>query len=183
MTQSAQLMILPAEDLTDEQRAAVLILKSGCFSDVSTQEIEEDFYVPPIARLLLYENVDLVSYAAMLVREIEYRGQKVMLGGIGGVCTREDMRGKGFSTHVCTDALDFLRQAGCDVVFLSASPMARRLYEKLGFQALPAGFSWENIHGQIKTGTDGMLAPLCSPELADEIISGDTILHVGKGYW
>lgn len=183
MTQSRQLTIIPIEDLSDEQRVEIHALQVRCFSDVPAQEIDEDFYTSPLARVLLCENGDLVSCAGVRVREIEYRGRKVMLGGIGGVCTCEDMRRKGYSTRVCTAALDYLHQAGCDVVFLSTSEMGRTLYEKLGFQAMPAGFSWENIHGQVKTGTDGMLAPLCSPELADEIVHGDTILHVGKGYW
>jgi hypothetical protein len=80
-------------------------------------------------------------------------------------------------------AIQFLAERKCDVAFLSTSEMARELYEKLGFRPLPPGFSWENIHEQVKTGSNGMLAPVCSPAVAEAIWRRSEILHVGKGYW
>ena len=105
-----------------------------------------------------------------------------MLGGISGVCTHGDWRGQGVATQVCTAAMHFLAEAKCDVVFLSTSPMARRLYEKLGFRPVPR-FSWENIHGQVKQGDNGMVAPICSLEIAERMWQGEHSLHVGRGYW
>jgi predicted acetyltransferase len=171
------------DDLTDQQKAEVFQLQLGCFSDVPGREIEEDFFTTPLSRVLAYEKDRLVGCAGTRKRKISYEGQTISLGGISGVCTRSDRRGRGIATQVCTTAMQFLTELGCDVVFLSTSPMARRLYEKLGFQPLEQGFSWENIHGQVKVGTNGMLAPLRSPALAEAILRGRSVFHVGQGYW
>lgn len=169
--------------LTQEQKAAIFQLQvQHCFGDVPGAEIEEDFFTEPVSRVLCYRGDELVGCAGNRVRSIQFAEQTVMLGGISGVCTHRDWRGQGVATQVCTAAMHFLAEAKCDVVFLSTSPMARRLYEKLGFRPVPR-FSWENIHGQVKQGDNGMVAPLCSREIAERIWQGEHSLHVGRGYW
>jgi predicted GNAT family N-acyltransferase len=170
-------------DLTMEQREAIFTFLIGqCFSEVSHQEIEEDYFPAPISHVLCHLNDELVSCASAYVREIEYNGQLLRLGGIGVVCTRPDLRGQGIATRICTDVLQLLTQARCDVVFLATTTMARQLYEKMGFRPLSL-FSWENSHGQIKTGTNGMVAAACSPLVAEAIWQDNRVFHVGRGYW
>jgi len=60
--------------------------------------------------------------------------------------------------------------------------MARRLYGKLGFRPVPL-FAWENIHGVVKQGDNGMVAPIGSTEIAQAIWQSANVLHVGRGYW
>lgn len=129
-----------------------------------------------------YHRHELIGCAGTRVRDIAYEGRIVRLVGISGVCTHRDYRGQGIATRVCQQAMPFLAEAKCDVVFLSTSLMARKLYENLGFRPLPQGFTWENIHGQVKHGHNGMLAPVCSPQIAQRIWNGSSVLHVGKGY-
>lgn len=178
-----QVMNQRIDVVTEEQRAAIFQLQvQHCFGDVPGAEIEEDFFTTPVSRVLCYHQQELVGCAGTRVRPIQYAGQPLTLGGISGVCTHRDWRGQGVATEVCTVAMEFLKAAKCDVVFLSTSPMARRLYEKLGFRPLPR-FSWENIHGQVKQGDNGMVAPICSLAIAENIWQGEHILHVGRGYW
>ncbi|MFN8493310.1 MAG: GNAT family N-acetyltransferase [Caldilineaceae bacterium] len=178
-----QLTNLRIDALTEEQRTAVFQLtQQHCFGDVPSSEIEEDFFTESVSRVMCYQDAQLVSCAGTKVRPILFEGKPLLLGGIAGVCTHLTWRGQGVATQICTAAMDFLAEAKCDVVFLSTSPMARRLYEKLGFRPVPR-FSWENIHGQVKQGDNGMVAPICSPEVAERMWQGDHILHVGRGYW
>lgn len=178
-----QVTNLPIDTVTAEQRAAVFQLQvQHCFGDVPGVEIEEDFFTEPVSRVLCYHEHNLVGCAGTRVRPIQFEGKPIMLGGISGVCTHRDWRDQGIATQVCTAAMLFLAEAKCDVVFLSTSPMARRLYEKLGFRPIPL-FSWENIHGQVKQGDNGMVAPICSLEIAEHIWQSEHSLHVGRGYW
>ena len=175
---------LPIAELTERQRSAVHQLQlDHCFGDVPGQEVEEDFFTEPVSRVLLYYNNELIGCAGTRIRQIEYEGLPLLLGGISGVCTRTEMRGRGVATTVIKAGMQFLKETKCDVVFLSTSEMAQSLYKKLEFRELAGGFSWENIHGQVKTGKYGLLAPICSSEVAEQIWEGNSTLHVGKGYW
>ncbi|RIK36609.1 MAG: hypothetical protein DCC55_26825 [Chloroflexi bacterium] len=178
------LVHLLIDELTDRQRTEVFHLQvQHCFGDVPGAEIEEDFFTEAVSRVLCYHQDELVGCAGTRVRDIAYDGRSVRLGGISGVCTHRGFRGQGIATRVCQRAVQFLAEAKCNIVFLSTSPMARKLYENLGFRPLPQGFTWENIYGQIKHGNNGMLAPVCSPEIAQQIWNGASAFHVGKGYW
>jgi predicted GNAT family N-acyltransferase len=182
--QAIHVVNILVEHLSEQQRSDVFDLQvRECFGDVPSQEIEEDFFTEPVSRVLCYVEGELAGCAGTRVRPVQYAGQTILMGGVSGVCTRRDLRGQGVATRVCTRAMQFLAEAKCDMVFLSTSEMARRLYEKLGFRPLRAGFSWENIHGQVKVGNNGMLAPVCSPAVAEAIWQGTEVLHVGKGYW
>ncbi len=182
-TAAFQVLNLLIETVSEEQRTAVFQLQvQHCFGDVPGAEIEEDFFTEPISRVLCYHQQRLVGCAGTRVRSIEFAGRSLVLGGISGVCTHRDWRGQGVATQVCTTAMRFLAEARCDVVFLSTSPMAHRLYEKLGFRPVPL-FSWENIHGVVKQGDNGMVAPICSTEIAQAIWQSASVLHVGRGYW
>jgi ribosomal protein S18 acetylase RimI-like enzyme len=182
--QATHVVNILVENLSEQQRSDVFHLQvHECFGDVPGQEIEEDFFTEPVSRVLCYIHGQLAGCAGTRVRPVQYAGQTILLGGISGVCTHRDHRGKSVATRVCRCAMQFLAEAKCDVVFLSTSEMARKLYENLGFRPLWAGFSWENIHGQVKTGDNGMLAPVCSLAVAEAIWQGREILHVGRGYW
>lgn len=178
-----QITTITHNDLAEAQRAAIFgFLLQQCFSDVSPQEFEEDFFNEPMAYVLCYRSGELVGCASAHLRELEYAGQMLRLGGVGGVCTGRDMRGQGVATQICTEIMQLLKDANCDIAFLATSEIARPLYEKMGFRPLKL-FSWENIHGELKTGTDGMLAAVCSPALAEAIWQNEHVFHVGKGYW
>ena len=186
MTQPDDFLVdnVSIDALTVQQQHTVFQLQVGhCFGDVPGIEIEEDFFTEPLSRVLCYDQQELVGCAGTHVREVIYEAKVINLGGISGVCTHRDFRGRGVATRVCQRAIQFLSEMGCDVVFLSTSPMARRLYEKVGFRPLAQGFTWENIHGHRKHGHNGMLAPVCSPEIAQRIWNGASVLHVGQGYW
>ena len=184
LNQDFHLVNVPYEKVTEEQLSAVWrLLTQECFNDLVATELEEDFTASPVSLVLCSLDMALVGCAGTFLREITYEGDKILLGGIGGVCTRADMRGRGVATSVCRIALEFLTAADCQVAFLATSPMARKIYEKLGFQALVQGFSWENVHGVIKFGNDGMVAPISSSEMAAKIWQAQSPFHVGLGYW
>jgi len=59
------------------------------------------------------------------------------------------------------------------------------LYERLGFRMLPKPFIYANIRGELKESESGMIVPLCSPALFEQVLRGESQLALTPevGYW
>ncbi len=181
------IIIVDEDKITSEQKDEMLRLQIACFSaQVTVEEIEEDFNRPPVARVLAYHQGSLIACAEVFKREVEYDGQKIVVGGFSP-CTREDWRGQGVATRVCKTAMDYLQRQGCDLAFLSVDTEREThpLYERLGFRMLPRPFIYANIRGELKASEGGMIVPLRSPELFERVLYGDAqfTLTPEVGYW
>lgn len=157
-----------------EQKEEMQRLQIACFDQVTAQEIDEDYNRPSVARVLAYDQGELIACAEVFQRTVEYGGQPILLGGFSP-CTRQDRRGRGIGTLVCQAATGYLRRQGCDMLFLSVDTgrETHPLYERLGFRMLPRPFIYANIHGELKESAGGMIAPLCSPALYGRVLHGD----------
>ena len=181
------IVVVEENQTTSEQKSEMLRLQLACFSDqVTAQELEEDFDRPPVARVLAYHQGELIACAEVFKREVAYDGQTIILGGFGP-CTRVDWRGQGIGTLVCKAAMDYLKDQGCDLAFLSVDTgrESHYLYERLGFKMLPAPFSYLNIRGKLKKSDGGMIAPLCTQKLFEHVLRGEAqfTLAPEPGYW
>ena len=181
------IIVVDEDKVTSEQADEMLRLQIACFSDqVTIEEVEEDFDRPPVAHVLAYDQDNLIACAEVFKREVEYDGQTTILGGFAP-CTREDWRGQGIATRVCKTAMDYLRRQECDMAFLSVDTEREThpLYERLGFRMLPKPFIYANIRGELKESEGGMIVPLCSPELFEQVLDGDAqfTLTPEVGYW
>jgi len=174
-------------DLTPEQQGEMLRLQIECFSgQVTAEEIEEDFNRPAVARVLAYHQGSLVGCAEVFKRQVEYAGHTVTVGGFSP-CTREGFRGQGIGTRICKAAMNYLKDQGCDIAFLSVDTEREThpLYERLGFKMLPKPFIYANIRGELRQSDGGMIAPLCSQEVSECVLRGDIqfALIPEPGYW
>lgn len=133
---NAHVHVVRTADLTEMQRSEMHRLQVSCFSDVPYEELMEDFVAEPFARVLAYLGDDLAGCVSVFKREIAYEGRRVVLGGFGGTCTRDDLRRRGIGTRVCRAAAGLLREEGCDVAFLAAAPGTERFYGQVGFVPL-----------------------------------------------
>jgi len=177
--------IVEETSLTGKQRKDKKRLQALCFGDIDPREIEEDFYNPEIANVLAYLGENLVGWAGIHQAKVEFEDRKVKLGGLG-ICTHPDWRRRGIATTVSREAMDYLRHKGCDIAFLSIDTARRgskQLHEKNGFVSLPRKFSWTNKLGIVKESSGGMIAPVCSLELFEQVANGEETLYVGRGYW
>jgi len=168
------IIVIEEDRVRPEQKEEMLRLQIACFDQVTAQEIEEDYDRPSVARVLAYDGGELIACAEVFLRTVEYEGQSILLGGFSP-CTRLDQRGKGIGTQVCQAAMGYLRQRGCDMLFLSVDTgrTTHPLYERLGFRMLARPFIYANTRGEIKESAGGMVAPLCSPALAELVLRGD----------
>ncbi len=164
----------------------MLQLQRECFRDVPAAEVEEDFCRPPVASVLASSREVLVACAEVFQREIVYKERMMTIGGFSP-CTREDWRGRGIATAVCRRAMDYLKEQGGALLFLSVDTKydAHPLYERLGFKKLQRPFIYANVRGELKESDGGMVAPLCAPELFEYVWRGNVPLSLAPeaGYW
>lgn len=178
--------VVDEHDLSPTEAHDMTRLQGSCFQ-LPVEELEEDFSRPSIARVLAYEQANLVGCAEVFRRFVAYQGVRIDLGGFGGVCTRADRRRQGIGSRVSLEALEYLRHLGCAMAFLAVNVSAgtHRFYERFGFRLLPRPFVYANSKGALKQSEGGMIAPLCAPPLYEQVITGSTpfALTPEHGYW
>lgn len=177
--------IVVAKTLLDEQKQIVSTLQKLAFTGVNEQEVQEDFYHPKSAHVLAYIGEELVGWAGIHETEQVFEGKNVKLGGYG-ICTHPKWQRKGIASKVSCTALDFLKNRGCEVGFLSIdleNTASIKLHQKNGFVMLPRKFSWINSKGELKQDNGGMIAPINSHKLFEQILKGKEVLFIGGGYW
>lgn len=139
-----------------------------------------------IGYIVMQEENDVVGVASALRRAIIVDGVPIVLGGIGGLCTREDKRQKGVGKLLLARAMDELRRAGCDIAYLCTDVTKEwmvRFYQKAGFIRIKQGHTYTGKSGKRYTDTDGMIAPVCSMEKFQRIATSEKILDIGRGNW
>ena len=171
--------------LTIEQEQDVSDLQKLAFSNVSDNEVEEDFFHPESAHLLAYQGDQLIGWAGIHKTEQFFEDKKIRIGGYG-ICTHPDWQRKGIASRISLEAMKFLKKEGCDIAFLSVDPTniaSVKLHQKNGFVMLPRNYSWRNSRGELKQDSGGMISPVNSHELLEYILNGTDVLFVGNGYW
>lgn len=184
---SADIVVVEAHQAGPALQHEMLQLQIACFAgQVTAQEIEEDFCRPCVAWVLARHEKELIAVAEVFQRRIEYMGQEILLGGLSP-CTRAAWRGRGIGTRICRAAMAYLSDRGCDLAFLSVDTRraAHPLYERLGFQMLPRPFVYANARGEVRESDGGMIAPLRSPAVFDQVLHGPAPLDLRPepGYW
>ncbi|MGI8855712.1 MAG: GNAT family N-acetyltransferase [Thermomicrobiales bacterium] len=114
----------------------------------------------------------LVSHVGVLARTVLVDGARVQIGGIGGVKTHPDARGKGYASSGIREAVRFftdeLRVAFALLVCL---PPTVPFYERQGWQRFDGTLLVQQPDGIISfTANLPMVLPILSPAPADGTI-------------
>jgi GNAT superfamily N-acetyltransferase len=75
----------------------------------------------------------VLSHAGALVRDGTAGGRPVRIGGIGGVKTHPQARGRGLASAAVRRALELFREQGADFALLVCEPTLVPFYERLGW--------------------------------------------------
>lgn len=79
-----------------------------------------------------------LCYVGVVLRDARWDYRTVKVGGIGGVKTHPDFRGRGFATEAIRRALDFFREQGdVDFGLLVCEPGLVPFYERQGWRRFP----------------------------------------------
>ncbi len=185
MSNQAEISINFVESLFSSQSQALKELQQICFSEVTDEEAENDFYHPPVRQLLAYMGQELIGWAGIHITRQKYQNTEIKIGGYG-ICVHPNWQNQGIASKMVRQIIDYLKQENCEIGFLSADPTnkaADKLHRKFSFVPLSQNFSWTNSQGELKTDNDGMIAPLNSPQLFERVLEGKEPLYVGNGYW
>lgn len=135
-------------------------------------------------RVIAIINDEVVGYAGVLRREILFGEKKILLGGLGGVCVRNDKRGLGIARQLVARAMLELQSAQCDIAYLCADgETAIKLYGRVGFVSLKNSHTYLGKSGKRYRDHDGFIAPVCSQEVFQQVLEDTKPFDIGKGNW
>jgi len=145
---------------------------------------DEKFFSQPKAWILAFEADEIIGRVLLHKREITFGRKKINLGGIGGVCTRKDKRNQGLASNMLREAIGILMEWGCDIAYLCADiEKSGSLYSRAGFVPLQKPYSFYGRSGKLHEQRNGMIAPLNSREIFEEVLHAREIFHIGPGNW
>jgi predicted N-acetyltransferase YhbS len=130
--------ITPVEGLTaadrDELRALTIAVYSPAV--IATLPATAVTWAPTQWAIRVRDDDNrLVSHVGMLTREISVNGVPTTVGGIGGVKTHPDARGRGYASAAMRAATAFFTdERGVAFVLLVCLPPTVPYYERLGWQ-------------------------------------------------
>jgi ribosomal protein S18 acetylase RimI-like enzyme len=132
-------------------------------------------------------NQMVVGIIILWKRTVQYHGKPIVVGGLGGVGVQKEYRGRGIATSMLTTAKETLDLSDCDVAFLGTDihdPQMLKIYGRIGFVPLNKAFSYEGKSGEhYEDATSGMIAPIHSHELYNEILKDTEPFNIGIGTW
>lgn len=132
------------DELTSEERAAFSALCAAAYppEEAAAWPGRHLEWAAPDHRLLVWtESGELVCHAGLLLRDAQWNGQAVRIGGIGGVVTHPHWRRQGFATAAIRRAIEYFQaQPGLACGLLFCEPRLFPFYARLG---------WEVFRGQM----------------------------------
>ena len=177
-------------DLTPEERAAYNAVERDAFRDYATteearREMYDRFHADDgIGYILAHADAELIGAIKLSRRAIPFAGRTIQLGGLGGVATREDWRGRGVASATTAAAIDFLRQHGCEIAYLCTNiEKLGPLYGRVGFVPLGRPHTYLGASGKRYTDDDGMIAPVNSPVTFEAVLTAQGPFDIGRGNW
>jgi len=139
-----------------------------------------------VVTVLALENDRVIGRAKVIKRDITYKGVKIILGGLGGICTLPEKRRKGIASSVVRIAFEELKNQGCDIAYLCTDltdPQKVRMYCNVGFVPLGRSHQYRGQSEKIYIENDAMIASVNSKVRFDLIMKGPEILDIGYGNW
>lgn len=144
----------------------------------------EKFFSRPKARILAFEGDQIIGRIMLHERTIKFRDKDIAMGGIGGVCTHRNKRNQGIATQMLERAMKILKEWDCDIAYLCAEiDKTGSLYGRVGFVPLNKPYTFYGRSGSLYEHKNGMIAPLNSREIFDDVLHTKEKLHLGKGNW
>lgn len=145
---------------------------------------QEKFFSQPKAWILVFEASEIIGRIMLHKRSITFSEKDIILGGIGGVCTRHDKRKQGIATMMLERAMKILKKWDCDIAYLCAEiEKTGALYEQVGFFPLNRPYTFFGRSSKLHEQNNGMIAPINSHEIFEDVLHSKEKLHLGNGNW
>jgi aminoglycoside 2'-N-acetyltransferase I len=94
---------------------------------------------------------EVICHVGIYRREVTWNGRKFRAGGIGGVLTRADSRGRGYASMALNAAIQTLKHEGAtDFGLLFCEPHTAPFYEGRGWKAFDGEIYAEQPQGRVR---------------------------------
>ncbi len=162
-----------------------LRLKEYVRSPQEIQEHEDKFPgIDNYKTLIGTEDGKVAGRVKLFKRTIQFQGEPVVVGGVGGVWTRKANRRKGVASTLLKQAMEILKEDNCDIALLNTNiKKLGALYGAVGFQALGHLYSFVGKSGKSYFEDNAMIAPVNSLDLFYKIAKDSKPLDIGNGSW
>jgi GNAT superfamily N-acetyltransferase len=125
-------------DLSEADREGIRRLSQAVYPPeqmVDWSERHVEWSKPELCVRLRSEDGELLSFVGVYVRDAEFDGLSVRLGGVGNVKTHPQARGQGLAAIGIQRAVEFFRtQPGIELALLVCEPQLLGYYARLGWQ-------------------------------------------------
>ena len=136
------------------------------------------------AYVIAYAYNKPVGYMRLFKRRIHFDKNPLLLGGIGGVCTAPAYQHQGIATKMLQRAVEKLKKENCDIAFLCTDiEKLHTLYRQVGFVPLNKAYTSTGKSGHQYTDFDGMIAPINSQALLEEVLQSNLPFHLEGQAW
>jgi aminoglycoside 2'-N-acetyltransferase I len=134
--------VRPVSGLTDEERAALRSLGSAVYPP----EVEAAWPGRQIEwatrqwSVIVWNDTggQALAHAGIVIRQARWNDGDVKIGGVGGVMTHPEFRGRGFASAAVNRCVQFFREQGdIDFGLLVCEPHVVPFYGRLGWQVFP----------------------------------------------
>jgi|GEM_PF-5316354 len=129
----------------------------------TAEEVKLNFFSK--AKKIVFAKIDgeLVGAANIGYRTINFDGENIYIGTIGGVVTHTDYRRMGVATKVMERVIEEMKEDKADVSLLCTDiPKLKGLYGIVGFVPLGKKYFFVDKNGEIREEKCGMMATVCS---------------------
>ena len=128
--------LVRVDDLTEEQRAGIKAMKEvvyppSLFADAPIRGRE---WKPPSWAVLVTDDDRVVSYTGIVLTDGLVDGREARIGGVGGVATHPDQRGRGLARRSIELALGFMSEQGVDFALLVCREELIPYYTEIGWR-------------------------------------------------
>lgn len=132
---SLETVLKPVAEFSDDDTTRLGEMKSLVYPPrpEGYPEIEREWRRPEWGVFVNEDDV-LVSYTGVILIEGTANGSQAAIGGVGGVATHPDHRGRGHAAMGLGRALDFLLERGADFALLVCREQLVPYYAGLGWQ-------------------------------------------------
>ena len=145
-------------------------------------DLTEIYYSIPEGYVVAYDGEEIIGCVNLLKRQITFENTTILLGGLGGVCVKQESRNKGIAKEMLTMAMEQLKKWNCDMAYL-CTESASKLYEFFGFVNLNREKKTIGKSGKEYVSSDAMIASVCSKEKFDLVLHSHSIFDIQGGDW
>lgn len=135
--------LIPRDQFGDSDLVALSRLKDAVYPPkpgAVWEGASREWAAPMWGVFVRDDSGSLVSYTGVIRREGTHDGEPISIGGVGGIATHPEHRGRGYASIGMGRAIDFLTGEGADFALLVCRDELVDYYEKLG---------WRLFHGDL----------------------------------